>query len=251
MAQSLWPDSLRGRAELGLEWSRPTFATNDDAYSGTRGIWILGARARVSDRLNAVVAIPRFVATEGSDGHTIGNPYVGIEFLKEDHRPELSLGIRLDMVDNAYSPAHDVGYYGDFDRFEAMMPRTVAIVATGYHEPFHGDDGGYARIRVGATILRAVGSGVNGGAEMYVNYGVRIGRDRPALRLSAELTGRWSLSAGGRASFAESTIHQGAATASFLSGQLRPYVGVRMPIDEDLTPALRHVFVFGVTTYLD
>lgn len=245
-AQSLWPDSLRGRGEIGLEWVRPTFKSGDDAFSGTRGIWILSGRVRATPRLNIVVALPRLVATDGDNGATMGNPYFGVEFLKEDGRPEFSFGTRIDMVGNTVSDAPQVGAFGDFDRFEAATTHAVVLTATGYHEPFRSDDGAFARIRFGATLLHPTGQGFGAENDMYLNYGVRIGRDTPALRLSAEVTGRWLLSANG-ANLAQATVHQGALAASFLHGPLQPYVGFRVPLDEDLKGVLRYALTFGVT----
>lgn len=245
-AQALWPDSLRGQGELGAEWVRPTFASSDDAYASTRGIWIVSGRLRASDRLNAVVAGSRIVATSGSGGSMLGNPYAGIEFVRPDRTPEFSLGIRLLMADNSFSPARAVGFYGDFDRFESVLSHVFIVTATGYHEPYRSADGAFARIRFGATFYHPTSSGSSAENEMYFDYGVRIGRDTRSVRVSAELTGRWLLSSNG-ASFAEATVHQGALTASFLGGPVRPYVGYRIPIDEELKPALDHALIVGVT----
>lgn len=245
-AQSLWPDSLIGQGELGAEWVRPTFATSDDAYSSARGIWMLSGRLRASDRINLVAAGARIVATSGNGGSMLGNPYVGVEFLKPDRTPELSLGVRLLAADNAFPTTQATGFYGDFDRFESVITRAFIVTAAGYHEPFHSENGAFARIRFGATFYHPTGGGVGGENEMYLNYGLRIGRETPAVRVSAEVTGRWLLSAND-ASFAEATVHQGAVTASFLSGAVRPYVGFRIPIDEDLKPVLDHALIVGVT----
>jgi hypothetical protein len=243
-AQSLWPDSLRGGGEIGLEWVRPTFENGDDSFSSTRGIWILSGRVRASDRLNLVAAIPRIVATDESGGKMMGNPYVGVEFLKPDHTPEFSIGMRLLMADNTFSPARNVGFFGDYDRLESVITHALIVTATGYHEPFRSEDGTYARLRFGATFFRYTGD-FAGGNEMYFNYGVRVGRDAPNVRLSAEVTGRWWLNSGG-ASLAQATTHQGALTASFLHGPVQPYVGIRAPVDEDLKGVLRYVLTFGV-----
>lgn len=244
-AQSLWPDSLRGQGEIGMEWVRPTFKSSDGFYSGTRGIWILSGRVRATDRLNLVVAIPRIVATDGSGGRMMGNPYVGVEFLKPDRTPEFSLGLRLLQADNAYSPSRNVAFFGDYDRLESVVTHALILTATGYHEPFHSDDGAYARVRVGGTFFRYIGDGYTGGNELYFNYGLRIGRDTPDLRLSAEFTGRWWMNSGG-ANLAQASIHQGTLTASFLHGPLQPYIAFRAPIDEDLKGVLRYALTFGV-----
>ena len=244
-AQSLWPDSLRGRGEIGLEWVRPTFESGDDSFSSTRGIWILSGRVRASDRLNLVAAIPRIVATEGSGGAMLGNPYVGVEFLKPDRTPEFSLGLRLLQADNTFTPEREVGFFGDYDRLESVMTHALIVTATGYHQPFRSEDGTYARLRFGATFFRYTGDGFSGGNELYFNYGLRIGRDAPNVRLSAEVTGRWWMNSGG-ANLAQATIHQGALTASFLHGPLQPYIAFRAPIDEDLKGVLRYALTFGV-----
>lgn len=249
-AQSLWPDSLRGRAEFGLEWVRPTFENSDDFYKDTRGVWILGGRFHATPRLNVVVAIPRLVATEGSGGTSMGAPYAGIEFLKENGTPEFSVGARVDMVDNTSGGAPAVALVGDFDRFEEALPHAFTLIASGYHEPYRTADGTFARIRFGATFLHPTGMGASAQNDMYFNYGIRMGRESPAFRISVELTGRWLLTADG-ANFAAATVHQGAANVSFLSGQVRPYLGLRMPVDENLDSSLKRALTFGVTVSLD
>jgi hypothetical protein len=249
-AQSLWPTALRGRAEFGLEWVRPTFQSGDDAFSGTRGVWILSGRFHPTPRLNAVVAIPRLVATDADGGSTMGDPYAGIEFLKDDGTPEFSLGTRIDMVDNTFGGGPQVAYFGDYDRFEEAISHAFTITATGYHEPYRTDDGTFARIRFGATFFHPTEDGAGADNDLYFNYGIRMGRETPSLRFSVELTGRWFLTANG-ANFAQATVHQGAATASFFSGQIRPYVGIRIPVDEDLKATLTRALIFGVTASVD
>ena len=244
-AQSLWPDSLRGQGEIGLEWVRPTFKSGDDSFSDTRGIWILSGRVRATDRLNLVVALPRIVATDASGGKMTGNPYVGVEFLRPDRTPEFSLGARLLMADNTFSPARNVGFFGDFDRFETTITKALILTASGYHQAWRSDDGAYARIRFGATFYHPTESGFGAENEMYFNYGIRIGRETPDIRFSAEVTGRWLLSANG-ANLAQATVHQGALSAAFFHGPLQPYVGFRVPIDEDLKGVLRYALTFGV-----
>ena len=251
-AQSLWPRPLEGKAEVGLEWVRPTFVTGDDQYGFSRGVWILGGRIRASERINVVLALPQMRAPVGGSGYgggsASGTPYIGIEFLAAERRPEFSLGIRFGGSSYGSYDAAAMALYGDYDRWEEGVSNGLVVNAIGHTTAWQDSAGASARVRFGGTILIPEG-GVYGG-ELFVDYGIRFGRDTPALRFGAALTGRWLATGGGGASLAEATIHQVAADLSFGSGMVRPSFGVRLPLDDALNDVVEYVLITGVTVHL-
>lgn len=251
-AQSLWPRPLEGKAEVGLEWVRPTFVTGDDQYGFSRGVWILGGRIRASERINVVLALPQIRAPGGfygyGGGSGSGTPYIGVEFLAAERRPEFSLGIRLGGSSSSSSDAGVMALYGDYDRWEEGISNALVVNAIGHTTAWQDSAGASARVRFGGTILIPAG-GMYGG-ELYVDYGIRFGRDTPALRLGVALTGRWLATGGGGASLAEATIHQVAGDLSFGSGMVRPSFGVRLPLDDALNDVVEYVLIGGVTVHL-
>lgn len=251
-AQSLWPRPLTGRAEIGFEWVRPTLADNDDAYGFSRGVWILSGRIRASDKINVVLALPHLRAPGVSAGYgggsASGAPYLGVEFLGGERRPEFSLGVRFSGATYGAYEAAAMAFYGDFDRWEAAATDALVVNAIGHTTAWQDSAGASVEVRFGGTLF--IPRGYASGGELYVDYGIRFGRDTPALRLGAAVTGRWLATGGGGASIAEASIHQVAGDLSFGSGTFRPSFGLRLPIDDALNDAVRYVVIAGVTVGL-
>ncbi|HET7042329.1 MAG TPA: hypothetical protein VFI13_09930, partial [Gemmatimonadales bacterium] len=79
-AQALWVTPVTGKADLDVEWTRPTF-DNISGLSEFRGVWVASARARLGEKGALIVAVPRFV---GSEDDGFGNPYFGAQFYRPD-----------------------------------------------------------------------------------------------------------------------------------------------------------------------
>jgi hypothetical protein len=244
-SQALWPDSLRGKAEFGVEWTRPTFEQNDDYYKGSRGVWLVSGRVLFNEKYEVVIAVPTFVGNSGGGGST-GSPYIGLHILDDHRRVEFALGFRPNFASQTTYGGPSVGYIGDYDHFEAAIDDAAALTATVLHEVYRNEDGTNVRFRFGGMMLHAVGLGIFGPNDYYFDYGIRVGRDTPNLRVGVSATGRWLLDSEGE-SLAESTTNQAAMEASFLSGAIRPYVGARLPLDEPLSSTLRYALIVGVT----
>lgn len=249
-AQSLWPDSLRGKVEFGGEWIRPALDDYDDAYPGDRGVWTVSARVRIRENLEIVLALPTFVGA--GDGVVTsggsGNPYLGVLLLDDHRRPRLALGYRPGTAsrDEYYSPS--IGAIADYDRSEATYPDAASFNAVMFHDAYRGDNGTTIRLRLGTTLALAAGYG-GVGADILFDYGLRVGRDTPWVRAGLAFTGRWWMDSRG-AGWGEASTHQAAFDFSFLPGTFRPYVGARLPLDKPLSDALDYALILGVTVHL-
>ena len=247
VAQSLWPDSLRVKVEFGGEWIRPTLAQYDDAYPASRGVWTVSGRARIRENLELVVAFPNFVgAGDGVvAGGGNGDPYIGVLLLDAHRRPRLAFGYRPGIAshDQYYSPS--IGEVADHDRAEASYTDAASVNAVIFHEAYRGANGTNIRLRLGSTLAFAAGYGGVGGNLLF-DYGLRVGRDTPWLRAGLAFTGRWWMDSEGEG-WGEAASHQAAVEFSFLPGDVRPYLGARIPIDRPLSAALDYALIVGVT----
>ena len=252
-AQSPWSRPLAGPAEFSLEWVRPTFKNNDDLFGSSRGVWVLGARIRVSEKVNAVLAVPEIrgpsLADPNATATKSGVPYLGLELLGQGRRPEISLGLRLPQLggsDQTWSYA----LLSDFDRFEEGVPDLMTFTAVSHFRPWEDADGSFAEFRLGGAFTRNTAEGATDPTDFYADYGVRIGRERDRLALGLALTGRWWLTPGDGGGIADHTWHHGTADIAYRFGAIRPSFGLRVPFDENFKDVIKYTALFGVTVDL-
>jgi hypothetical protein len=247
-AQSLWPRKLDGTADFGLEWVRPSFE-GGDGYATQMGVWILDARVRVGQRLNIAAAFPRInTSTDAGSASTAGSVYLGVEFTDTAGRPEFSLGFRKGRAALGASGAFDVGGIGDFDRIEQTLSRGYAITAVGHTRPWNSPDGAFAELRFGASAIFDPSSEGEGGTGMFLDYGIRMGKDGSKFGAGFAWTGRWAISNYGASP--ANTIDQLTLDVAMTSGLVRPSVAVRIPFDENLKESLDYALIFGVRVAL-
>ncbi|MBW8772335.1 MAG: hypothetical protein JF590_03440 [Gemmatimonadetes bacterium] len=246
-AQSLWPDSLRGTVEFGVEWIRPTMSVEDGLYSSTRGVWTVSGRIRIKPDLELVAALPTFVADDQGFGVTggSGNPYIGLLMLDPHGRPRVSVGYRPGSASRTNGDSPTIGAVADNDRLEAAYSGPASINAVILHDAYRGENGTNIRLRVGTMLAFAAGDG-GIGKNLYFDYGLRIGRDTPMVRAGLAFTGRWWMDSRG-AGWSEASNHQAAVDFSFLQGAIRPYLGARLPLDKPLSNSLDYALIFGLT----
>lgn len=247
-AQSLWPDSLRGVVEFGGEWIRPTLVVEDTLYPSGRGVWTLSGRLRIKPSLELVVAVPTFVGDDQGYGAYggAGNPYIGLLLLDDQKRPRASFGYRPGTAARGeWGGVSHIGPTADHDRAEAAYSDAASFNAVLFHDAYRGDDGTNVRLRLGSTLAFAAGYGGVGG-NILIDYGIRVGRDTPWYRAGLAFTGRWWMDSEG-ASWGEASTHQAALDLSFFPGAVRPYVGVRLPLDRPLSGVLDYAVILGLT----
>lgn len=249
-AQALWPRPLEGKGELGLEWVRPTLATDDGDYGFGRGIWILDGRLRLKPRLSLVAAIPWIEASGGDGGESdLGNVMLGLQFNDTVGRPEFTLGLRHGGAGESYydSGIYDVGVAADIDRIEQVFPQGLMIEGVGYIRPKPGEDGTRAEIRLGATGV-IVGNETGGGGTFFIKYGLRVAHAFKPVDVGLGLTGIWLIANGFGP---QSTIDQAFVDLTALKGRVRPSLAFRLPLDQYLDDQIDFAVNVGVRIPLD
>jgi hypothetical protein len=242
-AQSLWPRPLEGRGEVGVEWVRPTFANDDADFGFARGVWIVDGRVKLGARTRLVAAIP-WIESAGDGGSGMGNVMLGVEFTDSTGRPEFTLGLRRGHFDDdGWDDASvEIGALGDLDRLEQVFPEGLVIEGVGHLQPWTGDDGTRAELRIGGTgvIIR---NEYGGGGLLFLKYGLRIGHDFPGAAVGFGLTGLWLVPTG---DVSGSTVDQLFGEITARKGKVRPSLAVRLPFDEGLKEELAFAVTLGL-----
>lgn len=253
--QALWPAPLSGRGEFSLEWHRPTFKDEsfDQALSDTRGVWVLGARFRLTPRLNGEFSIPSTRGPGSPDPSAtesnLGTPYFGVEFVREDRSPQLSFGARFPQLGGG-SGGWIGGMFSDFDRWEQVTPNLFSLTATSHFPAWKDASGSFAELRVGGSYLRYTGEGASAPSDFWANFGIKMGRQTPTFGAALAVTGKWLLTPDNSESVADAIFMQAAGDLSYDFGAVTPMVGLRFPFDEDLKEVMKFVLVTGVRVEL-
>jgi len=239
-AQSIGITPLASKADVDLEWTRPSF--EDNAGLGTfRGVWVASGRYRLGERGALVLAIPRLV---GAGRASMGNPYVGYQASEGNGQSILNLGVRLPNVDVGYTPEQQIALYGDFDRFEEVLPHTLTIRAEAQGKVWQDSSGADVRARAGLAIFHPTGAGATGDNTFLVDYGVRFGREFGKFDLGAAMTGRYFMSGNGGG------FNQRNATEADVElawhGAVTPRAAFRIPVTETLKNAYKTALTLGL-----
>ena len=83
---------------------------------------------------------------------------------------------------------------------------------------------------------------------MFLDYGIKIGRDGKTIGAGFAWTGRWAISNYGASP--ANTIDQLTLDLAVVRGLVRPSVAVRIPFDENLKETLNYALIFGVRVAL-
>lgn len=243
-AQARWPTPLDGNAEFSLRWDRPHFPERE--YGFLSGTFTFGARVQVTNTINLALEVPQFRAPGTGSEASMGNPYFGAEFTDGDGTPAFTAGVRIIRGSTGGDP-QIIALFTDYERFEQAITSELLVVSgMGHWTPWRDPKGAAVRIRFGGTIFHPPEGTSN---ELAADYGVRFTRPTGPLELGAGLTGRWLLTAedGGAA---ESSFHSLTVDLTRRSGRIRPSVGVRLPLDAEISRAVSYVLIFGVSATL-
>ncbi len=238
---------------ITLEVLKPDFGENSNASFLTSSSF-LTLHLPISNNLMFTGELPfsyaKFSSRFSGDrsGGTIGNPYIGFEY--RDNKKSTFMGefgVRIPLTSDE-SIAAFPGLLTDFiDRAEAFAPKIFSIHTMANYVS-QSETGVTLRVRSGPLLW--LNTEDNGGdTEVFLLYGATIGYNGDAVRLQGGFNGRWLLSNDG-ANFGESTLHQIGFSANFGSGNVRPGVSLRVPLDDDFQNTLDLTLGLDVTFQL-
>ncbi|MEN8376423.1 MAG: hypothetical protein ABFS34_13330 [Gemmatimonadota bacterium] len=251
-AQSLH-DAPRLDSEVGLELIRPVFDgldTNALTFSGQASLrWKVTDKVAVLadlpfTRLSTPVPVTGF--GEARSGARLGNPLLGFRYRAADSATAIDVAVRLPIdLQTGDNFPETVGAFGDFDRWEAYMPDLLSVIARASGE-WDITEKVVGRFSLGGVLSTTdLGSFGSGGSAYSMTYGGGVSADVGPVTLTPGFTGRLRLDAGS-ADLAQRTVHQFALGVLYDAVRARPYVRLRVPIDEDLSRIVNLVVSVGV-----
>jgi len=229
--QSPWLDHGAARA-LSLETVLPTF----DAGTGASVVVIhAGGWTSVGPNLSLEGSVPVLLGSAetppfpGESRTTIGNPYLGLRYATGPNTPTILFGVWAPLVSENAVLTSLLAAYGDFDRFEAYMPKTWSARLM-VEETKRAAEQLFVAYQVGSTVTVPTRSG--GETEAYANYGLAAGGDVALMRVVVGLTGRMILTEQAD-NIGDRTWHQLTVAATYRGGRIRPTFYLRLPLDGD------------------
>jgi hypothetical protein len=244
-AQARWPTPLDGSGELSLRWDRPHFPERE--YGFLSGILTFGARVRVSNNVNIAFEIPQFRAPGTGSDASMGNPYIGAEFVGDDGIPAFTAGLRVINGSTGGEP-QIVALFTDYERFDQTITADLWVISgMGHWTAWTDGQGSTVRVRFGGTIFHPTEYG--GTDELVADYGVRFGKALGRVELSAALTGRYFVTQQDLGPEAGS-INSAAVELVTRQGRVRPSIGLRFPLDAEVRDDVPYVLLLGVRASL-
>lgn len=239
--QRTWKEIDTGRS-IGLDLIRGFYkAPAPDFLSFTA---TLVGRVPASQKLVVTGAIPYARISQSSEfaptrtQTAFGDPMIGLEYASA---PDLTLEVQFRpgiASERNASDALALGFGSDFDHFEAWLPKisTLRIVA---HSGVIPARGGFASGLFGGMVT--VPS--DGTADVFANYGFRVGYREPGVMGTLALTGRIAISGGG--TLDERMINQLALTIEGTGGKLIPYASLRNFLDPSIRDGVDIIVALG------
>jgi hypothetical protein len=230
-AQSIWLDRTVPRS-IHLELAKPMLETDADGFLTFNTY--LSTRLPLGRSLSFVGELPVAMLEiessffEDETSTAFGNPYVGIEsHVNGESGGWFEFGVRVPLASEE-EEAVVTGIIADVDRWEAFFPNAV-FVRGAAHWRLHPRPGGVGADFRFAPILWIPEE--EGETEMFATYGAQVLFQATNARGGAGITGRWFVTDDGDG---DATAHQFEAAFDFLSGDVRPGLTLRVPLDDEL-----------------
>lgn len=239
-AQPIWLDQSINKS-ISLEALKP-IKKNTHFFTSTH---FLSVRLPLAEQWVFVGELPfSYFKTNFSRGRNtsdskLGNPYLGIEFYREDSPLFIEAGFRLPLV-GAEDNATRFGQLTDADRLEAFAPDAITVLTTLNFQHTY-PSAVFFRLRSGPSILFSTGDGGSilltdpasaGESEVFLVFSGQLGYAGKKVNLSGGLTGRLVVTEEG--DFGRRTYLQLGLNARFNLGNFRPGVHVTIPLEDDL-----------------
>jgi hypothetical protein len=252
-AQTLTQDWL-GPSNVSLELNRPFFADRTD-FTAFTGLGYLSGMFG-SGRTRFLVELPFArggIDSEGfsSSSSMIGSPFVGVALTPTNGERGVSgsVGVRIPVPEgfvfgeDDFAPA--IGVTGDPDRLEAFLTETVTLSgALRFERPV----GETVTIRgqVDGDLLIFTDSGGGDSTEAFLGWGGLVRWDGDAAFALGQLTGRYLATE----DVDDRVWHQLQGQGGWTFGSVQPWIGVRVPVQGDLTEDVDWTLLLGVQVRL-
>lgn len=239
-----------GRYSVALEAARPQLTFGDERVGATSGAFFLSGHAAVGARANLIVELPfAHAQVDGflsESSSTLGNPYVGLQVIRD--RVRFDFGGRLPVADDDEF-ASFIGVAAELERMEAFLPDVASLSGALRIETGPANGMNFA-VFVGPSLLVFTGDDVlNDDNEVMLTYGIEPAYRGTSVRAGARLLGRYA--ATGEGAFADRSMHQLGLFADFGAGRIRPGVHLRLPLDEDLREDLPWILGLNIQFVLN
>lgn len=223
---------LPSTPEKGV-WAEASYADLEGlSISFPSTFWFVSGRLPLTSDLRAVADIPfafsRIRFAEGSpreSSSVLGNPFLGVEYLRWGLVMETGLRVPLNTIDEG-TTADLTGGLGDFQRGEAFSDDVVPV--SGAVTYVYGLPGGATlQGRTGVVGLFTTDETDN---DALIDYGVLGTYPVSAARFGLGLYGRW-LATADEGSYGDNSVHHLALAGDVQIRRVRPGVSVRIPVD--------------------
>ncbi len=292
VAQPTWVESPSGydesvtsRPQVSLQWTRPSFDSNDLAgevsTSTLTSRLVVAGQYPISPRTRLVADLPighfgiddeDAGEADGTSSTEVGNPYLGVHTRYGDGSSlaegwAAGAGVRLplaSMPDEAETPeefrqglvdllALLTSSISDLSRVEAFLPDTFTARGYGGYTARSGE-GLAGRLRTGLSLLVPTENGDERDNIVLFDYGGRAWYDGDPLRVGFGLGGRTNLNTDEEGINIENLDERSrfyldaALQAQF--DQVRPGLILRVPLSEEASDALDYAAGVSLTVTL-
>lgn len=257
-AQSIWLDG-QSRKNITLEFYQPVFKSQEwnhyyftESMERSGFIFFLSGRVPVSEKLALVGELPyvrsKYTYTWGyddpywggleeSDAYSksaLGNPYVGVEYGGDNATVSFESGLRLPTLGEEDYGFADLGWFADFDRFEAFAAEKMSIQFAG-DLSIRDESGLIGRARVAPCYWIHVGDECCGErTELLLHYSAQVGYEPRSFALLAGFSGVMVVTEEAFLECNDTSIHQLGFQGNVNLGHFRPGVHFSIPLDDEL-----------------
>jgi len=241
---------------ISLEIYKPKYAYAENV-GFFNSVWFISGHFKAGERLSVFVEIPVsfFDIDEDKsyyeDETLLGNPYIG--FVSKSPMTSQSqlfvsrVGARLPIASDEKMNASVNGWATNFNRFEAFFPDILTLTA-GLGFEIEAQSGIEYLINFdGAIMIPTEGEG---DSELFLDYNFAIWFPLEQINFGAGFAGRL-LATESDLDFGERTFHQFGFTGNYKTGNFKPGIHFRVPLDDDLTEIVDYVYGINLTYIIE
>jgi hypothetical protein len=245
-AQFAWPRTADGSC-IKIEYLAPSLAQNSSFMSVTGYTMSLSGHFRVGEGTFIAAEIPYtsttvkysnpyYGGTQSTTKSSIGNIYMGLEFVGEDPTIFGELGMRLPTISKDNMEASILGILGDANRWEVYVAELLAVQgAVNYHPVYESGVG--LLFRIGPSVwIPTKGSGGND-TEVFIDYGAGVGFENETFRIGGGISGR-AIVTEETFFFDKRAVHHVEFGTNVRIAQFRPGVFIRIPLEKEVSDVI-------------